>query len=175
MEAFIAIGSNVGDRAYFVRESIVAMNAIKDIDVTDTSSAYESKAHILPGQQAQHPYVNAVACLKTSIEPMELLAHCLTIERSLGRQRQHEGRWAARTLDLDILLYGDLSTTVDELTIPHPRLSERRFVLEPLFEIRPELHIPSPFDASVQYLLAMCTDTGPLDIIVSRSSLILSL
>jgi 2-amino-4-hydroxy-6-hydroxymethyldihydropteridine diphosphokinase len=94
------------------------------------------------GKLDQPRFVNAVAMLETELGPRELLERLLEVERRLGRDRATEERWGPRTVDLDLLLYG--GATIDEpgLTVPHPRLAERRFVLEPLAEIAPDLSLP---------------------------------
>jgi 2-amino-4-hydroxy-6-hydroxymethyldihydropteridine diphosphokinase len=94
------------------------------------------------GKVDQPRFMNAAAALETHLGPRELLDSLLEVERSLGRDRSREERWGPRTIDLDLLLYGD--ETVDEpgLEVPHPRLAERAFVLEPLLELDPELRLP---------------------------------
>jgi 2-amino-4-hydroxy-6-hydroxymethyldihydropteridine diphosphokinase len=94
------------------------------------------------GKVEQPRFVNAAAGLETSLAPRELLDRLLEVERGLGRDRTKEERWGPRTLDLDLLLYG--AETIDEpaLEVPHPRLAERAFVLEPLLELDPELRLP---------------------------------
>ncbi|MFQ5571480.1 MAG: 2-amino-4-hydroxy-6-hydroxymethyldihydropteridine diphosphokinase, partial [Rhodothermales bacterium] len=85
-----------------------------------------------------------------------LLEHCRTLERAAGRERRL--RWEARTLDLDLLVYGRETRQSPELTLPHPRLGERRFVLQPLADVAPNLYVPLPFDATVADLLKRCPD-----------------
>ena len=133
----IALGSNVGDRLAHLH---VARTAISQRigPVVGDSSAYET-API--GGPEQGPFLNGVVVVDTDLEPRAVLDQALAIERGAGRERGE--RWGPRTLDLDIILFGD--TTVDEpgLTIPHPRLAERRFVLEPLIEAWPGATMPN--------------------------------
>ena len=96
----------------------------------------------LVGGVDQPRFVNAVAGLETSLSPRELLERLLDVERSLGRDRAVEERWGPRTLDLDLLLYGGESIDEPGLEVPHPRLTERAFVLEPLLELDPDLRLP---------------------------------
>lgn len=110
-----------------------------DIRVVASSSFHETQP---VGPVAQGPFLNAAAALKTSLAPLDLLRRLLDIERMHGRDRSHGLRWGPRSLDLDLLTYDDLVLQTDELVLPHPRLKERLFVLEPLAEIMPELTLP---------------------------------
>ena len=94
------------------------------------------------GKVDQPRFVNAAAELETSLAPGELLDRLLEAERALGRDRAKEERWGPRTLDLDLLLYGDVTIDEPGLEVPHPRLAERAFVLEPLLELDPDLRLP---------------------------------
>jgi len=109
------------------------------------------------GPQAQPDYLNAVAALDTRLAAEELLRELHLIEEQHGRERGPE-RWGPRTLDLDLLLYGDAQVEGDGLTVPHPGLPERNFVLYPLHEIAPQLHIPGA--GSLQVLLERCSSLG---------------
>lgn len=128
--AYIALGSNVGDRAAHVRRAAGLLSGAGT--VTGLSSLYLTEP---VGKRDQAPFINAVAAVATRLPPDDLLAVCRSIEARLGRERAE--RWGPRTIDLDILLYGDLTVHTEQLTIPHPRMAERRFVLEPLAEIAP--------------------------------------
>src|SRR5262249_40862114 len=108
-----------------------------DVVVAAVSSAYESAPW---GPVEQPPYLNAAAALETTLGPHELLGVLLAVEADLGRVR--DVRWGPRTCDLDLLLYGDERIQTDDLVVPHPRLAERRFVLDPLLELDPDLHLP---------------------------------
>jgi 2-amino-4-hydroxy-6-hydroxymethyldihydropteridine diphosphokinase len=134
--AYVGVGANLGDREATIRAAIEALP-----DVVAVSALRETEPFGVTGQP---PYLNGAVALETELAPRELLDRLLEIERSLGRERREPGhvRWAPRTIDLDLLVYGD--ATVDEpgLTVPHPRLHERRFVLEPLAELDPGLVVP---------------------------------
>ena len=104
------------------------------------------------GKLDQPRFVNAAAALETRLPPRELLGCLLEVERALGRDRNAEERWGPRTIDLDLLLYGRDAIDEPGLTVPHPRLAERRFVLEPLLELDPDLALPD--GRSVARLLA---------------------
>jgi 2-amino-4-hydroxy-6-hydroxymethyldihydropteridine diphosphokinase len=121
--AFVALGSNLGDREANLE---LALLRLDKLGLVACSTFVETDP---VGVTDQPSFLNAVAELRTDIAPRELLERLLTIERDLGRDRSKETRWGPRTLDLDLLLYGD--ETIDEpgLTVPHPRLAERRFVL----------------------------------------------
>lgn len=158
--AYVALGSNLGDRQRHLREAVAALDAMPEVAVVRVSPVYESEAHTLTPGEVAPPFLNAVACLRTSLGAERLLDVLLGIEREAGRDRSRAVRWAPRTLDLDLLLYDDLSMDSPRLTVPHPRLGERRFVLQPLADLAPNLRVPAPFDATVGELLARCTDPG---------------
>lgn len=171
MEAIIGIGSNKGDRLALILSAFQALRSVQDMRIVGWSSIYESTAHILPGARRQAKYLNAVAVLETDVEPEILLGVCLDIESKHGRIRSKNTRWESRTLDMDIISLGDIVRNSESLMIPHPRLAERRFVLEPLAEIRSKLQIPHPFDRPVQYLLDNCPDRDSLRVRFPRSSI----
>jgi 2-amino-4-hydroxy-6-hydroxymethyldihydropteridine diphosphokinase len=133
---FVALGSNLGDREANLE---LALLRLDELGLVACSTFIETDP---VGVTDQPRFLNAVAELRTDVPPRELLEGLLAIERELGRDRSQETRWGQRTLDLDLLLYGD--ETIDEpgLTVPHPRLAERRFVLEPLHELDPYLVLP---------------------------------
>jgi 2-amino-4-hydroxy-6-hydroxymethyldihydropteridine diphosphokinase len=137
--AYIALGSNLGDRRDYLDRALQALQERAGIEVTQVSSYYETAP--VGGPEGQGPYLNAAAELETDLEPRELLAVLLDVERELGRVRDQ--RFGPRTIDLDLLLYGDRVLREDGLTVPHPRLHERRFVLAPLAEIAPDLVHPN--------------------------------
>lgn len=156
--AYVALGSNVGDRTAFLAGAVAALARHPEVGAVRTSPVYETAAHTLDPAEAAPPYLNAVAELQTTLAPEALLAYCLDVERAAGRDRTHARRWAPRTLDLDLLVYDALTYEAPGLVLPHPRLAERRFVLEPLAALAPNLHVPPPFDAPVHVLLARCPD-----------------
>ena len=130
--AAIGLGSNMGDRAAHQRAGVDALGASDGIVVVEVSRFLETEAI---GPEGQRPYLNAAMVVQTTLTPRVLLERCLSIERSRGRDRRRERRWGPRTLDLDLLLFDDLVLDEPGLRVPHPRLAERRFVLEPLAEI----------------------------------------
>jgi|YNPBryBLVA2012_1023415.scaffolds.fasta_scaffold44624_2 2-amino-4-hydroxy-6-hydroxymethyldihydropteridine diphosphokinase len=140
--AFIALGSNIGDRATNLRAALRLLEGDDYTQVVAASSIYISKP---VGVKEQPDFLNAVAKLATTRSPDELLDLCLEIERRLGRVRTI--RWGPRVIDLDILVYDDLSVTKDELVIPHPEMMNRAFVLVPLAEIAPDLVLPGGMSA----------------------------
>jgi 2-amino-4-hydroxy-6-hydroxymethyldihydropteridine diphosphokinase len=133
---FVGLGSNLGDRERNLRE---AVERLRKIGVVRLSTLRDTDP---VGVADQPNFLNAVAELSSELPARELLDRLLEIERELGRDRAKEGRWGPRTIDLDLLLYGDEVIDEPGLTLPHPRLAERRFVLEPLHELAPDLVLP---------------------------------
>jgi 2-amino-4-hydroxy-6-hydroxymethyldihydropteridine diphosphokinase len=131
--AYIALGSNLGDRRAYLERAAEAMRGTPGVTVERLSSLYETAP--VGGPPGQGPYLNAVAELRSDLPAEALLRALLDVEQRLGRVRQE--RDGPRTIDLDLLLYGDLVCAGPELTVPHPRLHERLFVLRPLAEIAP--------------------------------------
>lgn len=134
--SYLSIGSNIGDREDYLNRSIAK---IKDISMTrllKTSSFYETPAWGLTDQQ---DFLNACLEISTELSPYELLKHLQRIELDLHRERLV--RWGPRTIDIDILTFGDIICEDENLVIPHPLISQRAFVLVPLFELNPELII----------------------------------
>ena len=139
MRAFVGLGSNLGEREATLWKALEGLGATEGIEVVAVSSLRETDP---VGMVDQPCFVNAAAALETSLRPRELLERLLDVERSLGRDRAVEERWGPRTLDLDLLLYGGESIDEPGLEVPHPRLAERAFVLEPLLELDPDLRLP---------------------------------
>jgi 2-amino-4-hydroxy-6-hydroxymethyldihydropteridine diphosphokinase len=134
-EALIALGGNVGDvRSTFDRAVAMLCDGDK-VRLLARSSDYRTPPW---GVTDQAPFINAVIAVATALPPRDLLARALEVERAFGRDRANERRWGPRALDLDLLDYGDLVLRAPDLTLPHPRLFERAFVLMPLAEIAPE-------------------------------------
>jgi 2-amino-4-hydroxy-6-hydroxymethyldihydropteridine diphosphokinase len=131
--AFIGLGSNLGDRRATLRRALAALSARGD--VTAVSPLYESEP--VGGPEDQGPYLNVVVELASSDTPRELLERCQALEEAA--QRVRTVRWGPRTLDADVLLVGDLTVDEPDLVVPHPRMWERRFVLQPLADLAPEL------------------------------------
>ncbi len=138
--AAIALGSNLGDRAAHLHAAIDALGATRGIDVLRVSRVIETDP---VGPVAQGRFLNACAVMRTSLSPRELLEACLAVESSRGRDRAAATRWGPRPLDLDILLVDQRRIDEPGLVIPHPRLHERLFVLEPLAEIAPDWVVPT--------------------------------
>lgn len=137
--AYIALGANLGDRRSNLQSALAALNASKDIEVLCVSTMIETEPEGVAGQGR---YLNAAASLATSLSPVQLLKVMLEIEISHGRDRSQEQRWGPRLLDLDLLMYEDLVIDQKGLTLPHPRMHQRAFVLEPLAEIAGQLVHP---------------------------------
>jgi 2-amino-4-hydroxy-6-hydroxymethyldihydropteridine diphosphokinase len=129
--AYVGFGSNLGDREGTILE------AARVLGVGRLSTLRETEPWGVTGQPL---YLNAVGELETDESPRDLLARLLEVERAQGRERRE--RWGPRTLDLDLLLYGDVELDEPGLTVPHPWLHERAFVLEPLAELAPDLNVP---------------------------------
>ncbi|WP_407331414.1 2-amino-4-hydroxy-6-hydroxymethyldihydropteridine diphosphokinase [Enterovibrio sp. 27052020O] len=155
IRAYIAIGSNLGEPVEKAQNAIAALSQLPDSQFIASSSLYSSKPM---GPSDQPDYVNAVVAIDTKLLPLDLLDHTQRIELVFGRERKDE-RWGPRTLDLDILLYGDLQLESERLTVPHYGMKEREFVLFPLAEIAPDLHLP---DGSAVADLVAVTDKNGL-------------
>lgn len=152
---YIALGANLNQPQERVREGAAALAELPESELLALSSLYRTPPMGPPGQP---DYVNAVAVLRTGLAPHDLLVHMMRIEASQGRVRD-QVRWGPRTLDLDLLLYGDRCLDSDDLTLPHPRMHQRAFVLIPLAEVaEPALSIPGQGD--VQELAAACDASG---------------
>jgi 2-amino-4-hydroxy-6-hydroxymethyldihydropteridine diphosphokinase len=137
MIAWVGIGANLGDARARVTDAIARLTRLPDTTLLRASSLYRTA----PIDSSGDDYINAVACLDTALDAHALLAALLGIEQAHGRERPY--RNAPRTLDLDLLLYGDqVVNDAPTLIVPHPRMHERAFVLAPLAELAPELHIP---------------------------------
>jgi 2-amino-4-hydroxy-6-hydroxymethyldihydropteridine diphosphokinase len=128
--AYVALGSNIDDREHYLKQAIAALKEAEGIRVECCSSMYETEP---VGYVDQAPFLNMVIALTTSLPAPDLLQTLLAIENRLGRTR--DVRWGPRTLDLDLLMYGDDHIASPDLTVPHPRMYERAFVLVPLVEV----------------------------------------
>lgn len=135
---YIAIGSNLASPLEQVNAAIQAIGEIPDSRIMAVSSFYRTPPL---GPQDQPDYLNAAVALETTLAPEELLNHTQRIELQQGRVRKAE-RWGPRTLDLDIMLFGDEVINTERLTVPHYDMKNRGFMLWPLFEIAPDLHFP---------------------------------
>ena len=132
--AYVALGSNLGDRRAHLEAAFAALATLPGTRLAARSAIFETPPFGPPGQQ---PYFNAVVRLATTLSPHALLDELLAIEQARGRVRRE--RWGPRTLDLDLLLHGDAILRDARLTLPHPAMLERAFVLAPLHELEPEL------------------------------------
>lgn len=165
-QAYCLLGSNLGDRADYLREAAFQLAATPRTELTAASHIYETPAW---GVTEQPAFLNAAIALTTSLSPHELLERFLDIERSLGRKRNLEKRWGPRVIDIDMGLYGDLVLGTYKLTLPHPRLYQRAFALVPLLEIVPDLIDPATGDRYTDHLnrleqraVASCVAGEPL-------------
>ncbi len=136
--AYIGIGSIVGERTTFCRAAVQTLGELSGIRVTDVSSLYETSPL---GGPPQRSFINLVVRIDTDLDPRGLLEACQMVERRLGREPS-DIRWGPRVVDLDILLFGEEKVNEPDLEIPHPRITQRRFVLVPLLEIDPRAADP---------------------------------
>jgi 2-amino-4-hydroxy-6-hydroxymethyldihydropteridine diphosphokinase len=139
VRAYVGLGANLGDREAMIRRAVTLLDDLADVTVVGVSTLRETEPW---GPVEQPPYLNGAAAVETELGPRELLDAMLEVERRLGRVRDDEERWGPRTIDLDLLLYGDLVLDEPGLAVPHPRLHERRFALEPLAEVAPDAAVP---------------------------------
>ncbi len=147
--AYVGLGANLGDPRHQLRAALEGLQALAAAGTLRRSRLYRTAP---VGPTGQPDYLNAVAALETELEPLPLLRELLELERAAGRERRV--RWGPRTLDLDLLLYDDRCIESPELTLPHPRIPERAFVLLPLADLDPTLFIPGR--GQVGALLADC-------------------
>lgn len=150
-DAYLLLGSNLGDRAAHLRKARAQLAATAG-EIVAVSAIYETAAW---GREDQPAYLNQALALRTMLSPTELLASCQAAEQAAGRERLEH--WGSRTLDVDILFYGDDVIDSPSLLVPHPRLAERRFVLVPLAEIAGSLVHPQ-LRKSIAELLRTCPD-----------------
>ena len=148
--AYVGLGANLGDAQGTIRQAMDELDALPDTRVAARSALYRSAP---VGYAAQPDFVNAVAEVRTSLAAGELLAALIELEERHGRARSFPN--APRTLDLDLLLYGEEVMESERLTLPHPRMHERAFVLKPLLDLAPRIEIPGRGFA--EQLLARCT------------------
>lgn len=149
LNAYVGLGANLGDRERTIARALEQLRAVPGTEVVAVSTLRETDP---VGLEHQPRFMNGAAALHTSLEPRALLDELLAIERRLGRTREGP-RFGPRTIDLDLLVYADVEIDEPGLTVPHPRLHERRFALEPLAEVAPGLVVPG---------------RGPLDGLLAR-------
>ncbi|NTW54397.1 MAG: 2-amino-4-hydroxy-6-hydroxymethyldihydropteridine diphosphokinase [Chlorobaculum sp.] len=150
--AYIGIGSNVGDRLGWLQQAVAHLSRLPGTAVNGVSRVYMTEPF---GDPDQERYFNAVVAVGTALEPAELRARCKAIEHELGRP-DHYQRWSPRTIDLDILLYGDCCIENELLVIPHAEMHRRKFVLVPLLDIANPQH--PRLRRSIADLLKSCDD-----------------
>ena len=154
---WVGLGGNVGEvRECFERVAREIEATL--LTVVDISGIFRTPPW---GPIAQPDFLNQVITFESELEPLGLLAYLQDVEARFGRDRSNEVRWGPRSLDLDILSWSGESLSTSELTIPHPRLSERRFVLQPFAEIAPD-HRPAKSPLTIKELLEQCEDTSVL-------------
>lgn len=159
---FIGLGSNLGERLENITHALNQIQHLSKTDIVDFSSIYETAP---VGYGPQRQFFNQVARLQTGLDPGKLLTECMRIERHLGRKRRV--KWGPRTLDVDLLFWDDKVIDTKELTVPHPHVASRRFVLEPLCEIAPTFVTPLN-QKTVRDLLAACQDKNAVTLHLSR-------
>jgi 2-amino-4-hydroxy-6-hydroxymethyldihydropteridine diphosphokinase len=139
---YLGLGSSLGNRAANLRRALSRLDA-PNFHIAAVSSWFESPhLGLRPEDAERYPsHLNGVAKAETTLAPLEVLAHLRAVENAGGRQRTEH--WGPRTIDIDLLLYGDLTLRSDELTLPHPGILERAFVLRPLAELAPDLRLPN--------------------------------
>ena len=142
-EAVVGLGSNLGDKSGYLLEAVQALSRLPGTKITGISAIYASRPEGAPGADDQEDYQNMAVKVDTGMSPMALLGACLGIEASMGRVRGAKG--ASRVIDLDLLLYEGVKNESFELSLPHPRLLQRAFVLLPLKELYPAGRAPGIF------------------------------
>lgn len=147
MKAYIGLGSNLGDREGQIRAALEAIADLPDTDLLRVSSLYDTEP---AGEVDQPNFLNAAALVDTELEPRQLLWNLLLVEKRLGRVRTQP--WGPRTIDLDLLLYGDEIIEEDDLRVPHPEIIRRSFVLVPLVELDPRLVHPGTGETMAAHL-----------------------
>ena len=163
IKAYLALGSNLGDRLSLLRQARGLLAAADGVRVLASSGLYQTVP--VGGPEGQNPYLNAVLEVETTLSPEALLQLTQRVEKDLGRERRI--RWGARTLDIDILFYGDKISKEPDLELPHPRLHLRRFVLLPLADLAPETLHPVE-NRSVRQMLESLPGEGGEDLITRK-------
>ena len=154
--ACIAFGSNLGDRHANLAGAYAALTSHPAIEPRQRSRLFETAPVGGPGGQGR--FLNTVLKVRTSLSPQDLLSHCMTVERQFKRERVI--RWDARTLDLDILLYGDQMIDTADLEVPHPRMHQRRFVMVPLADVAADVTHPVLGESIADLLARLAIEPG---------------
>lgn len=157
MKVFIALGSNMGEREENIRRALELLSQLPDTELVRASSLYDTEA---VGEIEQPNFLNAVAELDTDMAARQLLWNLLLIEKRLGRVRTQ--KWGPRTIDLDLLLFGDQVIDEDDLRVPHPELTRRSFVLTPLAELEPTLVHPTTGETIQSHLSQLHVTRPPV-------------
>jgi 2-amino-4-hydroxy-6-hydroxymethyldihydropteridine diphosphokinase len=158
---FLGLGSNQGARLAHLQQGINGLHRSQGLRGTAVSPVYETEAHTIDPEATQRPFLNAVLQVETERTPEAVLHRAQQVERNEGRPpAAQRDRWAPRSLDVDLLAIDGLTSATHHLTLPHPRLAERMFVLRPWADLAPNFGVPAPFEATVRTLLARCTDAG---------------
>lgn len=160
--AYLGLGSNEGDRWGHLRGAVERLHGREALHAVEVSPVYETEAHTTTPDETQPSFLNAVLRVTVEMGPASLLRVAHAVERAEGRTRAAEQRWGPRPLDVDLLAVGALTRDTEALTLPHPRLADRRFVLRPWADLAPNFVVPPPFDRSVQALLHQCTDPASI-------------
>lgn len=163
--AYIALGSNLGDRLGQIRRALDLLRHEGRAQVLRSSPVYHNRA--VGMGEAASDFLNAVVEVETALEPQKLLDLCLDVERQLGRTRSKDG-WIPRTIDLDILFYEGISLNEEHLVLPHPRIAERDFVAVPLADLVPELEVGNRRVEEI----AQCLTSGDLKLYPEASGLL---
>ncbi|WP_207496652.1 2-amino-4-hydroxy-6-hydroxymethyldihydropteridine diphosphokinase [Aridibaculum aurantiacum] len=153
--AFLLLGGNLGDRKKNLEDALQLINE-RAGKISAASAFYETAAW---GKEDQPNFLNQAVTLETRLSPTDLLRMLLAVEKDLGRERIE--KLGPRLIDIDILFYGDMVLHSDQLTIPHPHITKRRFVLEPLHDLAPDLIHPA-YNKTIAQLLQECTDPLPV-------------
>lgn len=164
---FLSLGANLGDALETLTAAVYALDDLTGVAVEEVSGVYETAPWPPPDDPRhvpQDPYLNLVVRARTTLEPHALLAETQLLEAAFGRDRDREQRWGPRPLDIDLLLVGERTVATDDLTLPHPRLAERAFVLVPLMEVWPGGTLPD--GRRVTQVLASMAPLEGIDLVV---------
>jgi 2-amino-4-hydroxy-6-hydroxymethyldihydropteridine diphosphokinase len=160
IKIFLSLGTNLGNQEANLSAAIAEIcENIGNISLL--SGIYETEAW---GFESESNFLNQVIMLETNLNPAQLINSCLNIEKKMGRERKLTGNYESRIIDIDILFYGDSIVNEDKLCIPHPLMQNRRFILEPLYEIAPDFIHPL-LGKSISKLLEECADTGTVKLL----------